>query len=104
MYRVSILYGIPTDKQAFDDYYRRVHIPIARKMRGLQRWTLTWTDDQEGPLGDVYLTADLYATSKKDMDAILASQEGQEAAQDVNNFATGGVTFVFGAEEEVSVS
>ncbi|WP_026820766.1 EthD family reductase [Arthrobacter castelli] len=102
MYRVSILYGTPTDLQAFDHYYREVHIPIAKRMRGLTRWTLTWVGQQDGDMAPaVHLIADLYAADEKSMDAVLTSDEGQAAAADVDNFATGGVTFLYGNEETV---
>lgn len=102
MYRVSVIYGTPTDPAAFDKYYREVHIPLARKMQGLTRWTLTWAQGQDGHLAeDIYLIADLYAESKEAMDAIFASPEGQAAAADVPKFATGGSTMVFGEEEGV---
>lgn len=102
MYRVSVIYGTPTDPSEFDEYYRNVHIPLAKKMQSLTRWTLTWTQDQNGELSeDVYLVADLYAESKEAMDAILASPEGQAAAADVAKFATGGATMIFGEEEVV---
>jgi|SRR5690625_404065 len=102
MYRCTILYGQPDDPAAFDRYYREVHIPIARKMSGLTGWNLTWIDSMNGDLGsEIYLIADLYAADKSAMDAVLASPEGQAAAADVPNFATGGATFLFGDEEEV---
>lgn len=102
MYRVSVLYGTPTDPEAFDQYYRDVHIPLAKQMKGLTRWTLTWTSAQDGDLGDgIYLVADLYAEDKNAMDAIFASPEGQAAAADVLKFATGGATMLFGTEEHV---
>lgn len=101
MYRVSVLYGTPTDPAAFDRYYRDVHIPIARPMEGLTGWTLTWITDRAGAPVDVYLIADLYAESKEAMDVILSSPAGVAAANDVANFATGGVTFLYGAQESV---
>lgn len=104
MYRVSVLYGTPADPAEFDRYYADVHIPIARKMRGLVRWTLTKPDRQQGDLENVYLIADLYAETREQLDAILASPEGQAAAADVAKFATGGATFVYGAENEVELT
>lgn len=104
MYRVSVLYGTPEDPQAFDDYYENVHIPIARKMKGLTRWTLTRVDDQNGDVTPgIHLVADLYTRTKEEMDAVLASPEGQAASADVANFATGGATFLVGAEHEVDL-
>lgn len=103
MYRVSVLYGTPADPEEFDRYYEQVHIPIAKKMQGLVRWTLTWPDQQQGELENVYLIADLYAETKDQLEAILASPEGQAAAADVAKFATGGATFVYGTENEVEL-
>lgn len=107
MYRMSVLYGTPDDPAAFDEYYRTVHVPIARRMEGLTSWTLTWVDEQTGEfapdvhLPDVHLVADLCAPDRAAMDAILSSPEGVAAAEDVANFATGGVTFLYGDEESV---
>ncbi|ACQ82037.1 Ethyl tert-butyl ether degradation EthD [Beutenbergia cavernae DSM 12333] len=103
MYRVSVVYGAPDDPQAFDDYYERVHIPLASKIPGLTRWTLTRADRTDGPLPDAYLIADLYAESRDALTAALASPEGRAAADDVAVFATGGATMVFGDEVEVSL-
>lgn len=98
MYHLCVLYGQPDDPQAFDDYYQDTHIPIAKQMRGLTRWTTTkLTAVADG----YYLIADLYAESKEAMDAILASPEGRAASADVPNFATGGATFLFGEETEI---
>ena len=102
MFRLSVLYGTPDDPEAFDHYYRTVHIPLAKEM-GLARWTLTWTADQQGdPDTAIHLVADLYAEDEEAMDAILASPAGQAAAEDVPRFATGGVTFLRGTEEVVT--
>lgn len=104
MYRVSVLYGTPDDAAEFDRYYEEVHIPIAKRMQGLVRWTLTKPDHQQGEMADVYLVADLYAATKEELDAILASPEGQAAAADVAKFATGGATFVYGEQREVELT
>ena len=62
MYRLTVLYGRPTDPDAFDAYYRDVHLPIASRMRGLTRWTLTWVKAQNGEdVPPIHLIADLYA-------------------------------------------
>ncbi|WP_375001887.1 EthD family reductase [Aeromicrobium sp. CTD01-1L150] len=104
MHRLTILYGDPTDPAAFDDYYVSTHLPIARRMRGLTGWNLTWTSEQTGDLDvPIHLVVDLYAEDRDAMDAILASPEGQAAAEDVANFATGGVTFLRGTEELVDL-
>lgn len=104
MHRLTILYGRPTDPDAFDDYYLSVHLPIARRMTGLADWKLTWMTEQSGDLAEpIHLVVELYAESREAMDAILASPEGQAAADDVANFATGGATFLQGTERTVEL-
>jgi len=39
--RFIILWGTPTDPEAFDRHYREVHIPLARQLQGLRRYTLS---------------------------------------------------------------
>jgi hypothetical protein len=41
----------------------------------------------------------LYADSRKAIEAILATPEGQATVEDVANFATGGATFFYDEEE-----
>lgn len=105
MYKVTVLYGTPSDPAAFDEYYRNVHIPIARQMRGLTGWTLTWVGDQKGDVAPpIYLIAELYAEDRDAMTKILDSPEGRAASDDVVRFATGGATFLYGDEEQVEIA
>ncbi len=102
MIRLLVLYGHPEDPAAFDKYYHEIHIPIAKKMKGLKKWNIgkvQGTPDGKPP--EYYYVADLYAESREEMEAILASPEGQAAVEDVPKFASGGVTFVYTEVEEV---
>jgi uncharacterized protein (TIGR02118 family) len=97
--RLTVLYGHPKDPAAFDRYYHEVHIPIARRMTGLAGWTIgkceTATPGEPPPY---YMIVGLYAATRPELDAILASPEGQATIADVPNFATGGFTFMFDDE------
>ena len=96
MIRLMVMYGHPKDPAAFDRYYQDVHLPIAKKIKGFARWTVgKVTGTPDGKPSPYYYFADLFAESRAAMEAILASPEGQAAVQDVPNFATGGVTFVY---------
>ena len=53
----------------------------------------------EGERPPFYLIVGLYAETRADLEAMLASPEGQAAVADVPRFATGGATFMFDAEE-----
>lgn len=101
-YRLTIVYGQPDDPAAFDRYYRDVHIPLASKIPGLSGWTLNWLrPSPDGYEPTYHLVADLYSPTEQTMLDALNSPEGQAAAADTANFATGGVTFLHGNEEVV---
>lgn len=102
MIRLLVLYGHPKDPAAFDKYYDEIHIPLAKRMRGLRKWTIgKVTGTPGGPPPPYYYIADLYADSREAMDAILATPEGKAAVEDVPKFASGGVTFVYTEIENV---
>ena len=99
MTRLTVLYGHPTDPAAFDRYYHEVHVPLARRMTGLAGWTIGKCESATpGERPPYYLIVGLYAPTRADLDAILASPEGRAAVADVPNFATGGATFLFDDE------
>ena len=92
MHRMIVLYNEPKDPAHFKKYYVETHVPLANKIPGLT--TYTWRhcaslDDAPPPY---YLLAELSFPSEDALKAGLASPEGQTAAADVPNFATGGVT------------
>lgn len=102
MVRLLVLYGQPKDPAAFDRYYAETHIPIAKKMKGLVKWTIgkvQGTADGQPP--PYYYVADLYMKSREDFDALLASPEGMAAVADVPNYASGGATFLYTEIESV---
>ncbi|MFO0818950.1 MAG: EthD family reductase [Pirellulales bacterium] len=102
MIRLLVLYGHPADPDAFDRYYADIHIPLAKRMQGLRKWTIgKVTGTPGGAPPPYYYVADLYADSREQMEAILASPEGQAAVRDVPNYASGGVTFLYTEVEEV---
>jgi len=94
--RLTVLYGHPRDPAAFDRYYHEVHLPLARRMTGLTGWTIGKCESATpGEPPPYYMIVGLYAATRAELDAILASPEGQAAIADVPNFATGGFTFLF---------
>jgi uncharacterized protein (TIGR02118 family) len=99
MNRLTVLYGHPKDPAAFDRYYSEFHIPIARRMKGLKGWTIGKCESATaGEKPPYYMIVGLYASTRADLEAILASPEGQATIADVPNFATGGYTFLFDDE------
>ena len=100
MVRLTVLYGHPADPAAFDRYYEEVHLPIARRMKGLTGWTIGKCQAVvPGEKPPFYLIVGLYAESRAAMEAILDSPAGKAAVADVPNFATGGATFMYDEEQ-----
>ena len=100
MYRLTVLYGHPENPAEFQRHYRDVHIPLAKKMKGLLGWTIGMCESAErGQQPPYYMIVGLYAESREALEAILASPEGQATVADVPNFATGGATFIFDDEK-----
>lgn len=102
MIRLLVLYGHPQDPAAFDKYYQETHIPIAKRIKGLKKWTIGKVQpNPDGQPAPYYYVADLYVESRAAFDELLASPEGQAAVADVPNYATGGATFLYTEVEEV---
>ncbi|MGO1056572.1 EthD family reductase [Crossiella sp. CA198] len=99
MHVLTALYGQPADPAAFDEYFIRVHAPLAQRVldRGLRGATITrFRPEPDGTPAAYHLKVDIAADSAEVMDAALASPDGLAAAEDVVNFATGGVVILRG--------
>jgi uncharacterized protein (TIGR02118 family) len=75
-------YETPTDVDAFDRHYVEVHIPLARRLPGLRRYTVG--RDVAAVRGDppYYLVAQLEWDTMDDLRAAFASPEGRATAAD----------------------
>jgi uncharacterized protein (TIGR02118 family) len=96
MAKMMVLYGKPSDAQAFDAYYAATHVPLAKKIPGLRRF-----ETSSGPVAAAdgtqpyHLVATLEFDTPAALQQGLASPEGRAAAADVPNFADGGVQLFF---------
>lgn len=94
MARLLVLYNQPTDAAAFDSYYSQSHLPLARQIPGL-RSLITSANPPTALAGAApYLIAELNFDSMTDLQAGLASPQGQAAAGDLANFAHSGATLL----------
>ena len=102
MASVLVLYNQPTDPAAFDEHYKNIHIPLAKKLPGLKSYTVS-----KGPVraaeGDppYYFVAELVFDSFDDLRNALRSPAMQETAADLPNFAQAGATVLRYDTEEV---
>jgi uncharacterized protein (TIGR02118 family) len=97
MVRLLVLYNPPEDAVAFDKYYDEIHIPLAKQMPGLVRYTIS---RNLAANAQYYLVAELDWEDLASAQAALRSPEGRAATADVANFATTGVvTLLFEVAE-----
>jgi len=101
MYRVTIVYNQPADPAAFDEHYSSKHLPLVQQIPSVKRFAAGKCESLDGNPPSAYALAQLHFESKEEAGQAFASPEGQNAAADVANFASGGVTMLFSDEETV---
>lgn len=93
MLKVIVLYGEPSDREAFEEHYANTHLPLAAKMPGVARFeagrVLGTPDGQPAPY---YRIAELWFEGQEQLQAAFDSEEGGATVADIGNFATGGAT------------
>ena len=102
MARVIAIYKTPQDVRAFDDYYIRTHVPLAKTIPGLRKYEISRGPvETPGGASGIHLVAILHFDDRAAVQAAFASQEGQAAAADLGNFAAGGVELIFFGTGEI---
>jgi len=101
LYQLTALYNQPEDPAAFDKHYDTVHAPLAKKLPGLKRYTISHPGpDPEGNAPAYYLVAVLEWDDEATAGADLSGEVGQAAVADLANFAGAGVTLLTGETHE----
>jgi uncharacterized protein (TIGR02118 family) len=102
MVKLTVLYGQPKDAAAFERYYLDTHTPIALKVKGVRRFEIARVvATADGSPSPYYRIADLYFDDVQHLQDCLGSPEGQ-AAGDIANFASGGVTMLIADVQDLS--
>lgn len=97
MIKVTVLYGQPKDPETFEKYHKQTHLPLAAKMKGVERLELTrFVPGSDGVIPTYYRMAELYFADEEQLNATFNSPEGSATVSDLSNFATGGVTILTG--------
>jgi uncharacterized protein (TIGR02118 family) len=86
MVRFLVLYDRPDDPEAFERHYRDVHIPLASKLPGLRRYTIS---RNTAPIrGEpCYLIAELDWDDMAALRHAFQTPEGRATAADVSELA-----------------
>jgi uncharacterized protein (TIGR02118 family) len=84
--RFVVMYGTPSDVDAFERHYNDVHIPLAKQLPGLRRYTRS--HEPAPVVGEpYYLVVMLDWDDMAALEAAFGSEIGRRTAEDAANLA-----------------
>jgi uncharacterized protein (TIGR02118 family) len=99
---VTVIYNTPKDTAAFEKYYRETHLPLVSANQqeiGFTRADLTrFSSNLDGSKPAYYRQAELYFPSMEDAKEGMATPGFKKVADDLANFASGGLTGLLAVE------
>ena len=99
---VTVIYNTPKDTAAFEKYYRDIHLPLVsanQREIGFTRADLTrFSSNLDGSKPAYYRQAELYFPSLEDAKKGMATPGFKKVADDLANFASGGLTGLLAVE------
>jgi uncharacterized protein (TIGR02118 family) len=99
---VTVIYNTPKDTAAFEKYYRDVHLPLVSANQqeiGFTRADLTrFASNLDGSKPAYYRQAELYFPSMEAARNGMATPGFKKVADDLANFASGGLTGLLAVE------
>lgn len=100
--RFIVLWAEPTDKEAFDDHYWNVHIPLSKKLPNLRSYTVSRNLSRVRGGEPCYIVGELEWNSMEDLRKDFQSAEGRATADDVaklSQWSPGVRSMIYEAEE-----
>ncbi len=99
MAKIIVLFGRPKDPEAFDEQYWKEHIPLAKQMPGLKKYTVNKV--VAAPRGDpAYQVVELEFEDMESLKKALESPAARESGRQGVKIATGGITFLYAESKE----
>jgi uncharacterized protein (TIGR02118 family) len=96
--KLIALYKHPSDMAAFEEAYFNTHLPLVSKVPGLEKTVITrFTRTIMGE--GYYLMAEMYFRDADALKAGMKSPEMAAAGENLNSFAAGLTTMMFGEEQ-----
>ena len=95
-----MLFGKPNDPSEFDEKYWKEHVPIAKQMPGLRKYTVNKVIG--APRGEpaYYQILELEFESMDALKKAIESTPGRESGRHGVKLATGGITFLYAESKE----
>ncbi len=98
--KILVLFGKPTDPQLFDKQYWEEHVPMAKKMPGLKKFTVHKIVPPPGRDPPYYLVVEMEFDNMDALKNATKSPESQESTKHATKIATGGMTFLFAESKD----
>ncbi len=100
MAKIIVLFGKPKDPEAFDKEYWEQHIPLAKQMPGLKKYTVNRV--VAAPRGEpaYYMMVELEFESMDALKKSLEAQVSKDSGRHGVKMATGGITFLYAESKE----
>jgi uncharacterized protein (TIGR02118 family) len=102
MWAVTVIYNTPKDAAAFEKYYAEKHLPLVQRLQkeiGFTRATLVkFARNIDGSAPAFYRQAHLWFSSEEALKQGMATTAFAAVADDLANFATGGLVGMVGTE------
>jgi uncharacterized protein (TIGR02118 family) len=94
-------YKQPADPANFDQAYFNTHLPLLTRVPGLEKTVITrFTRSLSGE--SFYLITEMYFADKNALKTAMKSPEMAAAAENLNGFAEGLVSMLYGEEQPAS--
>lgn len=101
--KLIALYRQPANPEEFDQSYFNTHLPLIAQVPGLQRTIVTRV--ARTLMGEsFYMMAEMHFADAEALKNGLRSPEMAEAGKNLNSFAEGLVTLLYGNEEQAAVN
>ena len=99
--KIMILFGKPTDPKAFDQEYWKEHVPLAKQMPGVKKYTVNKITG--APRGEpaFYQMVEVEFENMEALKRALESPASRESGKHAVKMATGGITFLYAEPKEV---
>jgi uncharacterized protein (TIGR02118 family) len=103
--RIVALHPQPSDPDAYDSYYRKLHMPLVERVPGVKRVRVGKVFGT--PSGDeprYWLMSEVYFEDASALETAMRSPEMRAAMDDVPNFAVDGqVTIMYCETEDIMI-
>jgi uncharacterized protein (TIGR02118 family) len=87
MYKLTVVYDMPSDPDSFRAHYRDTHIPLVRALPGVRRINYSFDLESLGEEPAPFCLFEAWFDDAAALGAAMTSPEGERTAADVSNFS-----------------